>query len=130
MFTNYLKIAFRNILKNKVYSLLNIFGLALGLAACFFIFQYIHFEKSFDRFNKKASDIYRVTLKFSGSFSDEPLTVANHPAVGPSMKAEFPEVVDFARVVNITLFGNSRTFTYHKPDGTVKSYNEEDVYVT
>jgi len=50
MLRNYIKIAFRNLLKNKVYSLLNIFGLALGIAACFFIFQYVHFEKNYDRF--------------------------------------------------------------------------------
>ena len=50
MLRNYLKIAFRNLLKNKVYSFLNITGLALGIAACFFIFQYIHFEKSYDSF--------------------------------------------------------------------------------
>jgi len=59
MFKNYFKTAYRSLLKNKAFSLLNIFGLAIGMAACFFIFQYVHFETSYDRFHKNAKDLYR-----------------------------------------------------------------------
>jgi putative ABC transport system permease protein len=129
MFRNYVKTAFRNLLKNKIFSLLNIFGLALGIAACFFIFQYIHFEKSYDRFNSNIEDLYRVTLKFTGSLSNVGQTAANHPAVGPAMKADFPEVKDFTRVVSISLFGNAVSLTYTPQNGVPKSYNEDKIFV-
>ena len=130
MLRNYFKIAFRNLLKNKVYSLLNIFGLALGIAACFFIFQYVHFEKNYDRFNKNINNLYRVTLKFTGSMDNVEQSATNHPAVGPAMKAEFPEVKDFVRFVSITLFINAPTVTYKSPNGSVRSYNETGIFIT
>ena len=129
MFTNYLKIAFRNILKNKIYSLLNVFGLALGIAACFFIFQYVHFEKSYDRFNKNIDDLYRVTLKFTGSFDNVALSATNHPAVAPAMKAEFPEVRDFSRFVNISQIANQATVSRNEPGLPVKTYNEQQFFI-
>ena len=125
MLRNYLKIAFRNLLKNKVYSFLNITGLALGIAACFFIFQYIHFEKSYDSFNKNIDNLYRVTLKFTGSFDNVALSATNHPAVGPAMKSEFPEVKYFTRFVSTSLLGNQATFTRNDPGKPLKTYNEE-----
>ncbi len=103
MFRNYFKIAWRNLVKNKIYSLVNIFGLALGMAACFFVFQYVHFESGYDRFNVNAANIYRVPISYSGSFANVPMTAANHPATGPAMKKDFPEVLDFTRMVNISL---------------------------
>lgn len=130
MLVNYLKTAFRNILRNKVHSLLNVFGLALGIAACFFIFQYIHFEKSYDRFNSKINDLYRVTLKYTGSLDNVELSAINNPGVGPAMKADFPEVENFTRLVNIKLFGNATALSYTPANGTVRSYNEDNVFVT
>jgi putative ABC transport system permease protein len=53
MFTNYLKIAWRNIKKNKLFSFINILGLSLGIATCFVIMLYVQDELSYDRFNKK-----------------------------------------------------------------------------
>ena len=93
MFKNYFKTAYRSLVKNKAFSLLNIFGLAIGMAACFFIFQYVHFETSYDRFHKNAKNLYRVPISYSGSFSGK--TATNHPATGPALKAEFPEVVAY-----------------------------------
>ena len=60
MFNNYLKIAFRNILKHKGYTFINVFGLAVGIACCIFILAYIIDEISFDRFHEKADNIYRI----------------------------------------------------------------------
>ena len=57
MLRNYLKIAARNLWRSKGFSAINIFGLAIGLAACFFIFQYVYFESAYDQFmtiNQKA----------------------------------------------------------------------------
>ena len=63
MFKNYLKIAFRNLIRFKVYSLINVFGLAIGVAACILILLFVRDELSFDKFNKNADRIYRVHSK-------------------------------------------------------------------
>ena len=60
MIKNYLLIAFRNLLKNKGFSFINIFGLAIGMAACLLILQYVTFELSFDKFHTKGDRIYRI----------------------------------------------------------------------
>ncbi|MEJ0029598.1 MAG: ABC transporter permease [Bacteroidota bacterium] len=60
MIRNYIKIAFRNILKQKSYSILNVLGLSLGMAASLLILQYVKYEKSFDAFHNRAEDIYRI----------------------------------------------------------------------
>ncbi|MDR3713171.1 MAG: ABC transporter permease [Puia sp.] len=130
MFTNYFKIAWRNLLKNKVFSIVNIFGLAIGMAAGFFIFLYVHFETGYDRFNKHAADLYRVTLSFRGSINDYGTEATNDPAVGPAMKAEFPEVIDFARIVPVSLFMNAFTIAYKdNPAGTI-TFNEDKVFLS
>ena len=129
MFRNYFKIAYRNLIKNKVYTLVNIFGLAIGMAACFFIFQYVHFESSYDGFNKNVANIYRVNISFGGSFSNMPPQSTNHPAVGPAMKAEFPEVVDYARVVNPAIFFFVSNISYTDTRGNVVVFNPGKLYV-
>jgi putative ABC transport system permease protein len=129
MFRNYFKIAYRNLIKNKVYTLVNIFGLAIGMAACFFIFQYVHFETSYDGFNKNVANIYRVNISFGGSFSNMPPQSTNHPAVGPAMKAEFPEVVDYARVVNPAIFFFVSNISYTDTRGNVVVFNPGKLYV-
>ena len=130
MFRNYFKIAWRNLTKNKIYSLVNIFGLALGMAACFFVFQYVHFESGYDRFNTHATNIYRVPISYSGSLSNVPTTAANHPAVGPAMKKDFPEVVDYVRMVNVSLFMNASAMSYTpQPVAESKTFNEPNIFL-
>jgi putative ABC transport system permease protein len=126
---NYAKVAYRNMLRNKLYSLINILGLAIGMAACFFIFLYVHFESGYDRFNKNADRIYRIPISYSGSFSNVPTTAANHPAVGPAIKADFPEVEAFTRVVHPSIFFNSSTFSYTDQNGSKKNFNEERTFI-
>ena len=60
MIKNYLKIAFRNLWRHRVFSLLNITGLTVGMVAFFLIFLYVHFELSYDSFHSKADRIYRI----------------------------------------------------------------------
>ncbi|GAB3918136.1 ABC transporter permease [Larkinella terrae] len=128
MLENYLKIARRNLWRNRTFSAINIFGLAIGLVACFFVFQYVYFESTYDRFNKQADNLYRVTISYSGSFANVAPTAANHPAVGPAMKADFPEVVDYARFVSTALFFNAATLSYD--DGVaVKTFNEGNIFL-
>ncbi len=97
MIGNYLKSTIRNISKNATYSILNILGLAIGIAACLFILQYVSYEKSYDRFHDAYEDIYRVRYKV---YRDGELNIdcaAAVPRVGPFMKENLPEVVDFVR---------------------------------
>jgi putative ABC transport system permease protein len=67
MLQNYLKIAFRNLLRNKVYSFINILGLAIGVSACLVIFLLVNFELSFENFQPDRERIYRITSGFKNS---------------------------------------------------------------
>ena len=64
MLKNYLKVAFRNLWKNKKFSFINIFGLATGMACSLLIFLFVQDEKSYDRFHKDAENIHRVVKDF------------------------------------------------------------------
>jgi putative ABC transport system permease protein len=129
MLKNYFKIAYRTLLKNKAFSFLNIFGLAIGMAACFFIFQYVYFEQSYDRFHKNADNLYRVTISYSGSFANLPAMATNHPALGPAMKAEFPEVKNYVRVVDPSLFLSSSAISAKDRAGNMTTFNDGKMYI-
>lgn len=64
MLKNYLLIAFRNLLRHKLFSFINILGLAIGMAACLLIIQYVTFELSYDFFHEKKDRIYRIPVDF------------------------------------------------------------------
>jgi len=98
MTKNEFKIAWRNLVNNKAHSLINIVGLSVGMAACLLILEFISFELSYDRFNKNAPDIYRVANdRFQNGKLVQHGTIT-YSAVGPAMKADFPEVLNFTRV--------------------------------
>src|SRR6478609_3874614 len=99
MLSNYLTIAWRNLLKNKAFSAINIIGLALGLAACLFIFQFVGFELSFDDFNAKLDRTYRVTNdRFQNGKLIQHGTIM-YPTIGPTMAKDFPEVEEYTRLM-------------------------------
>ncbi|OQP62584.1 hypothetical protein A3860_28245 [Niastella vici] len=127
MLKSYLTIAFRNLFRNKVYSAINIIGLAIGMAACFFIFLYVRFELSYDRFNKNANRLYRIPMEFSTSTTGP--NACTHPAVGPAMKADFPEVVDFARLARPEIFLRTAAMWYIDEKGNRKIFNEGNFYI-
>lgn len=97
MLKNYLKIALRNLWKHKVFSIINIMGLTVGMTACFLIFMYVRFELSYDSFNTKADRIYRVVTDLKTP-SDLINTSGPAWAVAPNIKRDFPEVEEFVRV--------------------------------
>jgi putative ABC transport system permease protein len=96
MFKNYLKITWRNIKKNKVYSFINIMGLAIGMASCILIFLWVQDELSFDGFHENADRIYRVV--FSTSDDGSPTNANGSYGVGPALKKDFPEVTETVRL--------------------------------
>lgn len=93
MFKNYLKIAWRNILKNKGYAAINIGGLAIGLACCLLIALYVKNEYAFDTYHEKGDSIYRVVHHSSPDNLDDRWIWGNAP-VGPALKSDFPEVLE------------------------------------
>ncbi len=96
MFKNYLKIAVRNLRKNKLYSLINIFGLMVGLAACLLIGIYISHELSYDRFNKNADRIVRATMEYKKSGTVNTAATCG-TKTGPQFKRTFPAVEEYTR---------------------------------
>ncbi|HWB92814.1 MAG TPA: ABC transporter permease [Puia sp.] len=128
MLLNFFKIARRNLLKNKVFSVVNIFGLAIGMAACWFIFEYIHFERSYDRWHVNAARIYRVPLAWAHYFSAHEAQADNYAGIGPAMKADFPEVKDFARIAPAGIFGGTTMLSYTDEQGNSKRFNETSFY--
>jgi putative ABC transport system permease protein len=99
MLKNYFKISWRNISKNKAFSAINVFGLAIGLAACLLILQFVLFELSFDHFQTKLDRTYRVTNdRFQNGKLIQHGTIM-YPTIGPVMARDFPEVEDFVRIM-------------------------------
>ncbi len=96
MFRNYLKTAFRNLGKNKLYSGINIIGLTAGLAACLLIGVFINHELSYDKFNSNADRIVRVTMEYSNAGTINQ-TATTGTKVGPQFKRTFPAVEEYAR---------------------------------
>lgn len=98
MLRNYLKIAFRNLWKNKIYSVINIFGLGLGMATSVLLFLWVQNELSYDSFHEKSDNIYRLNshLKMDES---ETLHWANTPfELAESLKAIAPEIQEVTRL--------------------------------
>lgn len=95
MFKNYLKVAFRKMLRQKIFSFINISGLAIGMAICILILLWVQDELNYDRFHTNAENIVRVVLNDQNYGIRWP--VVSIP-VGPALKQDFPEVLDMARV--------------------------------
>ena len=98
MWWNYLKIAFRSLIRNKSYSIINIFGLALGLTAFILIASFVRHEASYDRFHQNSQRIFRMgdSLKWSGNW--EKLAMTSAP-MGPALQNDYPMVERATRIM-------------------------------
>jgi putative ABC transport system permease protein len=97
MFKNYIKIALRNLARNKAFSAINIFGLSVGISVCFIIMLFVQDELSYDRFNEKADRIVRVIFKatINGGKINESNVM---PPVAQALKNDYVEVEDATRL--------------------------------
>lgn len=98
MLYNYFKTALRNLLKRKTFTVINIAGLSIGIAACLFILQYVSFQLSFDQFNLYGNDLYRVV---NDRYQDGKLVqhgTITYSAIGKALQDDYPEVVNHSRV--------------------------------
>ena len=96
MFINHFKVAFRNLMRNKGYTLITLSSLAIGIAACLLSFLYIQDELSYDRYNDKAERIVRITCRMLREGTEMHIACAGFP-VAETMTAEFPEVENAVR---------------------------------
>ncbi|MCI0695038.1 ABC transporter permease [candidate division KSB1 bacterium] len=96
MFKNYLKIALRNLLRQKGYSFINIAGLAVGMACCLLIIFYVQDELSYDRFHENAERFYRVAAERHRN-TDVRWSAWSPVPMGPALRAEIPEVTEAIR---------------------------------
>lgn len=101
MFKNYLLISWRNIKKNKVYTLINLVGFAVGIASCFIILMHIRYELSFDRFHENAGRIYRVALERIRPDRTRYWGWST-PQVSEAMVSDYPEVIKRVRILTET----------------------------
>jgi len=120
MFLNYLKTAWRNIRKQKGYSVINLSGLAIGMACCLLILLYVQDELSYDRYHENADRIYRVVIdaEVGGSLSQLALCPFAAP---PVFAEEIPEVESFVRMVGI---GRRQIIEYEE-----QSFEEEGIFL-
>src|SRR5438309_1709207 len=97
MISNHLKVSWRNLIKNKVFSAINIVGLAIGLSCFLLIALYVLDELSYDRFYPDVDNIYRVNtdVKFGGSNLHFSQTA---DMLGSTLKKDYPQVVQYTRV--------------------------------
>lgn len=97
MFWNYLKIALRNTKKQSLLSFINIFSLALGIAACLLIYLFIQEERSFDAFHTKKDQIYRLDEVQSFPGTNTQKVALSMPGMGPNIQRDYPEIQNFTR---------------------------------
>ncbi len=97
MWKNYLKTALRNLRKNKLFSALNILGLAIGMAVCILILLFVNYERDFDAIHTK--NIYRLNevQKWEGMVAPQNVALSMFP-MGPTLEEEFPEILNYVRV--------------------------------
>ncbi len=104
MIKSYLKTALRFLLKNKTFSLINIFGLAAGTLCCLYILLYVQQQYSYDKHHKDAKNIYRLTTNLALT-GDKHHGGASSPPIAPAMARDFPEVQNYTRVVKTEILG-------------------------
>lgn len=129
MFKNYLAITLRTLLRKKAFSLVNIFGLAISMAASLLILEYVRFENNYDRFHASHDRIYRVILERERPGAHHLLST-NHPGAGPALKTEFPEVEEFARMLPPGIrMGSMVALSYADDKNNEKIFFQENFYL-
>ncbi len=123
MIKNYFKTAWRSLLRNKSYAIINVAGLSIGIAACLLIFLIVHFETSFDNFHQKKNEIYRVVSVSTnpdgvdrGAGTPLPLTVG--------LRTDFPDLKEVAAILR----NDGSHYSVQNSDGSKKKFKEDDAY--
>jgi len=123
MFKNFLTLAVRNLMKRKLYSFINIFGLALGVAVCLVILKYVDFELSYDRYHEQAANIYRTNSTYYRNGENRGTSIVSSYAQGPSLLADIPEVKTYVRTH--PMYGGA-VITYKRENGDPTVFHEDN----
>jgi putative ABC transport system permease protein len=115
MIRNYFKTAFRNLWRNKAFSVINIVGLSIGLACCMLILLYTMDEVSYDRFNVNANKIYHLTASFASPTGETHHISSTGQMHGPGFKARIPELQDFVRIEGADFTVKKGTDVFDQP---------------
>ena len=127
MIRTYFKIAWNNLRKNKVFSFINIFGLAAGLACCMLITLYIRNEVSYDKYHKHAADIYQLGTNFIREGKETKMSGTPAP-VAQAMQFEYPEIEQTTRL--LALFNEDKTLLqYNEKNAAPQSFYETKGYI-
>lgn len=103
MLYHYLKIAYRNLSRNPFFTMINILGLAVGMGVCLLIFQYVHFETSYDQFHNNAKNTYRLTQTVFRNGESLGEGVFTTFGLGPLGKETIPEIKDYSRIHDLDI---------------------------
>ncbi len=122
MLRNYFTLAFRNLRKRPTFSIINIFGLALGVSACLVILHYMDFETSYDKFNVNAASIYRVHRTITQNGETKSPVVVTTLGLGPALASDLPEVKHFIRTHT-----EHGVVAYQSPTGEAKAFRENNL---
>jgi putative ABC transport system permease protein len=101
MFLNSFRTGYRSLLKNQVFSLINILGMAIGMAAFLFVAQYVRFERSYEDFHENADNIFRITTQFYNGSEYVMTDCETYAPLGPLLKDKMPEVVESVRMYGL-----------------------------
>jgi putative ABC transport system permease protein len=124
MILNYLKIAWRNMMKSKAFTFINIFGLAAGLTCCMLITVYLRYEWSYDSQQKDVNDLYQIATEFT--MSGKQFTLAGAPApMAKTIAKDFPEVQSATRIMQMALFEDKTLLQNRAPGAQPLSFYEE-----
>src|SRR4051812_45885820 len=126
MIKTYFRLAYRSLVKNKLFSFINVFGLAIGLTCCLLIAMYIYQELSYDAHQQLADRLYQLGTE--STIEGKTTRYGRTPAtMVPAMQQEFPEIESFTRLMN--LFQDDKTLMQYQAGGAVKSFYEDKGYL-
>jgi len=124
MIFNYFKIAWRNMMKAKAFSFINIFGLAVGLACCMLITVYLRYEWNYDSYQRDVENLYQVATDFNMQGKTFRLAATPSP-MAAAVQRDFPEVREATRVMPMSLFEDKTMLQYVVPGAAPVSFYED-----
>lgn len=126
MIRNYIKLAFRNLMKHKTFSFINVFGLTIGLTCCMLISLYIFHEYSYDQFHEKGDRIYQLNTVFKEN-GEERASATVPAAMAAALQQDYPEIEETTRLLR--LWEDDKTLMKYDKDGMSKVFYETNGYV-
>lgn len=125
MLYNYFKIAWRNLMKRKTFSIINIFGLATGLTCCMLISVYLRYEWSYDSYQKDVRNIYQVATEFRIATGKKFVLAATPAPMAAAVQRDFPEVRESTRLLQLALYEDKTMLQYTVPGAAPISFYED-----